>query len=362
MPMPMPMPMVGIRRRAASVLVGVHCWMARRALAAFRLTDAARAADLAIVAAERGRDRRSSVGTLLLASEIRLTQGDLALAGELAQRAHRALELDRGADHGGTPRLRLACLRQLGLVATRRGDYATAESWLLEAVDAARALERPDAVEVASGLNLLGLLYKFSGKFDAATDAYTQAQELLTKAGCPSHPFMATLLHNLAGVAFSRGDYEQGERYANDSIAMRTRLYGAGHPHVVADVAGRGSILAQQGDLDAAAADFELAIAAIEATFGTQHHEWAVSMNNLGVVEARRGNNARAETLLRKALTAKESSCGPDHVDVAYTLVNLADLLERTVRGAEARDHLERAATIVLKRVEPGHPLAVAVE
>ena len=85
-------------------------------------------------------------------------------------------------------------------------------------------------------------------------------------------------------------------------------------------------------------------------------------MNNLGVVEARRGNNTRAETLLRKALTAKESSCGPDHVDVAYTLVNLADLLERTGRGTEARDHLDRAATIVLKRVEPGHPLAVAVE
>jgi tetratricopeptide (TPR) repeat protein len=254
----------------------------------------------------------------------------------------------------------MQCLRQYGAVLMWQGAWEQAEPLLQKAADRAQ-MRAVDDVEVALSWNLLGVLYKFSGRFNQAEDAYARAQIHLERAGVDDHPLAATLAHNWGGLAFSRGDYQAGEVEARRSVWLRTASQGATRRDVVSDVAARAAILAQQGRLDEAAADLEMALDAYERLHGRLHLDWAVTANNLGVVEGRRGNPSRAEYLLEQALRAKEHILGADAVDVAVTLINLVDLYSASGRLDLARSLWERAKAIAEQRVNSGHPLACAV-
>lgn len=341
---------------------------ARSALDRFRIQAAREHVMAALSAAHRAGVPAVVAETSVLASRVYEIAGDLPTAAEHAARALDILDGTCPSDIPGTKAHNRAALsshmgavRQLATVTTRQGDYRTAERLFLRAIDLAVELHGRMHLQVALDYNSLGVLYKAWGRYDRAEAAYSQAHQRLQAAGAHSHPLMATVLHNLGGLAFARGDLEVGQAYAARSVELRTRLHGAAHPDVVADVAARASLLAQQGRLAEAAAGFELAMATFERLYGRCHFEWAVNANNLGVVLARRGLDHRAEQLLCEVVQVKEAVCGPDSVDVAITLVNLIDLYLRSDRIADAEKLLTRADAIARIRVDPEHPVAVAL-
>ncbi|MEU6285625.1 tetratricopeptide repeat protein [Streptomyces sp. NPDC047028] len=308
----------------------------------------------------------------LLASRVEQQRGDLTAAYAHAQQACAALTLPESPGDAGTKterrvsgedaRLAVQCLRQLGAILMWQGEWAQAESLLQQAQTRTRCLPDHIDLEAAQTWNLLGVLYKFWGRFERSEDAYTHAAEYVQHAGRVARPLAATLAHNLGGLAFARGDFDTGEVQAGRSVQLRQALAGAGRQEVVADIAARAAILAQQGRLDDAADDLAGALKIYRRLHGRCHLDWAVTANNLGVVEARRGNQARAARLMNQALRAKEQVLGPDAVDVAVTLINLVDLHLAAGRPDLARALWQRAAAIVEHRAEADHPLARAVQ
>ncbi|MGW7201638.1 tetratricopeptide repeat protein [Streptomyces chryseus] len=307
--------------------------------------------------------RQASAQFLMWASHVHLRAGRLTAARSYAERSCRVLKLGvpgSNEQHTGGV-LGVRCVRQLGSVAMWQGDWAVAERLLLEAKECAARSCGGDPIELASSYNQLGILYKFVSRFDDAADAYEKARERLTAARFEDHPMMAAVLHNLGGLAFSRGDYASGQVVAERSVRLRATFRRAGEPEIAADKAALGALLAQQGRLDEAARDFEIAMETYARLFGGNHPEWAVNANNLAVVEARRGNHARAEQLLNQALAVKEKALGPDTVDVATTLINLVDLHLLTGRMQQAKVLWEKAEAIAHRQTSPEHPINRAV-
>jgi tetratricopeptide (TPR) repeat protein len=293
----------------------------------------------------------------VLAAEKHLAAGRLDRAGRDGSRARVLLEHAESTARAADARLR--CLRTLGNVALRRGEFERAERLLQEAARGARLADRP--LDLAQALNLFGVLYKFSGRLGDAAVAYAEAEETMRSRGVTDAVLAATLLHNRSGLAFARGDLDAADALGERSIVARVADHECDHPAVVLDRAARAAVWAEQGALEAAAEELQLALDLIDRLLGRDHYEWAVTANNLGVVEARRGDDERAERLLRDALAVKESALGASSPDVAVTLVNLYDLFARAGRADEADRMLARAEEIARRNLDAGHPVARAV-
>ena len=74
---------------------------------------------------------------------------------------------------------------------------------------------------VASAANALGVVHKYSSDFDAAEAAYRRALAAVAGMADPDPLLAAGLLHNLGGLAHSRGDAATGIPLAERGAALR---------------------------------------------------------------------------------------------------------------------------------------------
>ena len=140
----------------------------------------------------------------------------------------------------------------------------------------------------------------------------------------PDHPDLASLFHNLAGLAHACGQHADGEEHARHAIALREVTFGPDSPEVAADLAVLGALLAGQGRHEEAEAIFRATLATWTRHRGPDHYEVAVSLHHLGVLHAGRG-----ATVL--PLVESYAGLGPSRTiqtvpDHAETLALTADL------------------------------------
>ena len=90
------------------------------------------------------------------------------------------------------------------------GRYADAEARLLTAIEAASHTGRGGDVCVAMLRNDLAVVYKYLGRLDEAEVLYRQALRVLDAALGGDHPEVATVLHNLGGIAHAKGQLRSG--------------------------------------------------------------------------------------------------------------------------------------------------------
>ncbi|MDT5024743.1 MAG: hypothetical protein QOE61_1169, partial [Micromonosporaceae bacterium] len=206
--------------------------------------------------------------------------------------------------------LRLRVQADLGLAGNlrRQGRYAEAEQLYLTACEQA-ASDYSD-LDVAPIHNEMGILYKFAGRLDDAHTCYVRARTALERAYGPDHPALASVWHNLAGLAHSRGHLAEGEMYARRSLALHRNSFPSDHPAVVADEAHLAALLQARGKLAEAEPLLRRAIAFFAERGGPEHYDVLVSLHNLAAVLAGRGAAAEAEALYLRALDGKRRLFG----------------------------------------------------
>jgi tetratricopeptide (TPR) repeat protein len=256
-------------------------------------------------------------------------------------------------------RLRLHAFRGLAANLRHQGRYAAAEANCLAALRLTFHRADPDR---AATLNELGVVYKYAGRFDDAEKCYQRALAAAQSATDRDVQQLATLHHNLAGLAHSRGRWAIGEIHGRRSVALRAAALGPDHPTVVADEANLAAILQAAGQLDEAERLLRRAIDTFARTFGPQHLDVAVNLHNLADLLDTRGDAGQAEALYRRALVIKQHRLGAEHPEVALTLYNLAVLLADAGRTGEAGESAVLAHTILASTVDAGHPALVATE
>ncbi len=275
----------------------------------------------------------------------------------------RAVDLARSLEDQRARAIELAAsLAALGASKRVRGDYATAERLLHEAVQYAQVATDGDpddlraAIELVHALDELGVLGKFSGDFQSSEATYGRALDLLTTVAGPDHPDVATLHHNLGGLAHARGDGSIAEAFARSSVELHERSLGPDHLATVLDRSALAAVLDQQGATAEAESMLRDCAERLERTLGANHRELAVVLNNLAAIAQREGRLDEAEALYRRTTAIKEWTLGPDSPSLAITLNNLGTVQRRQGRFSDAAANYGRALAILLTSAGPDHP------
>ncbi|MEA2245451.1 MAG: hypothetical protein QOD24_5007, partial [Solirubrobacteraceae bacterium] len=95
------------------------------------------------------------------------------------------------------PRVLLAMRMGFGGVARSRGHYDEAERELRAAIAHAETSFGSCSLETAAALNALGMVFKYSGRFDEGVELYERALSILQRAVGEEHPDVASIYHNL---------------------------------------------------------------------------------------------------------------------------------------------------------------------
>lgn len=245
---------------------------------------------------------------------------------------------------------RQAGLERLG------GDYCAAAARLTRVLDAAAGAFGEASQPVVSAANALGVVHKYAADFPAAQAAYQRAMAAAGGMPVPDPLTMAGLLHNLGGLAHSRGEPAAGIPPAERGLALRVGSLGAAHPDVARDLNALGALYHLAGRYADAGHGYQRALAVFEDCYGTDHFEVAMTCANLAVLHADQGCFRAAEALGRRALRILETVLGPGDAEVGLTLLNLATAIAGQGRRAEAVTVAARAEQVLADRLPAGHP------
>jgi tetratricopeptide (TPR) repeat protein len=242
------------------------------------------------------------------------------------------------------------------------GDYDDAAARLTMVLDTASEVFGESSPAVVSAANALGVVYKFAADFGAAEAAYQRALAAAGEMACADPLTQAGLLHNLGGLAHSRGDAEAGIPLAERGLALRAGALRTDHPDVARDNNALGALYHLAGRYADADIAYRQALAVFEG-YGPDHFEVAMTCANLAVLDADQQRFPAAESLGCRALRIFESILGPDDAETGLTMLNLAGAVAGQGRRAEAARLATRAEATLAARLPAGHPhLAAARE
>jgi tetratricopeptide (TPR) repeat protein len=240
------------------------------------------------------------------------------------------------------------------------GDYAGAAGRLRAVLDRASAVLGEASLAVVSAANALGMVYKYESEFEAADAAYRRAVAAAAGLPDPDPLLEAALLHNLGGLAHSRGDAAAGTPLAERGAALRAEVLGPDHPDVGKDLNALGALYHLAGRFDDAAQAYGRALTIFEGSYGPGHFEVAMTCANLAVLRGDEGDFAQAEGLGRRSLEILTAVLGPRDAEVGLTLVNLAVAVAGQGRTTEAAELATQAVAILADRLPPSHPHLLA--
>ncbi|GAA3644095.1 tetratricopeptide repeat protein [Microlunatus ginsengisoli] len=239
----------------------------------------------------------------------------------------------------------------------RRADYPQADATL------AACLELLDSLASSQHLigpwnNMAGIVAKETGRFEEAAKHYATA---LARCGSDDE-FRASILHNLAGLAYMEGRFREAEQPARVAVELRQALNGPGSTLVAADRVVLGAVLAEIGEQEQAEQHLRDALTIWRDQFGTDHYEVGATLHTLASLHLQQGKLREASAELSKALRIKVRVLGPDHPEVATILSNIGVLHARAGRWDQAQQHQANALSVLSARYGVNHPFTLRAQ
>jgi tetratricopeptide (TPR) repeat protein len=206
-----------------------------------------------------------------------------------------------------------------------RGRYTEARVLLRRVIALAEGRLGVYDLDVAVALNALGMVGKYSGRFDEAAAAYRRVRRIMRQHGDDSVD-VATLFHNLAGLEHARGRFARAELLARRALDLRAGTLPPGHLHVAIEMAALAPIVSAAGKPAEALPLLRRAIVVFRRAYGPRSYDVAVAYHNLAAAHAALGRLAEAKRLYGRAIAIKTRLIGAGHPDTALSRNNLASL------------------------------------
>ncbi len=275
----------------------------------------------AIEAARRARDPRLVVELLVgLVSELSIDKKRAPEAFAMAHATEAMLEA-LGGDPFNEALLLTVRSRAPGLTPEERVTLLEREMTILRAVS--------DELEQAVALTALGVAYRAAGRTEDSLRAAEESLALMKRNLGPAHPLVATALNNIATNLMDREDYAGARRLHAEALAIREASTGEDR-----DVATMLYNLAiddcELGELDRAAAENTRALAIRERIFGAGHPNLASTVWRRARIAEQRGDAAAAIPDYRLALRMLTESSGPSSPKTLEVRLYLAAALAAT--------------------------------
>ncbi|WP_309114699.1 tetratricopeptide repeat protein [Saccharothrix sp.] len=218
-----------------------------------------------------------------------------------------------GAEHVETLNIRMA----LATILYKRGDHFAAEQEyraLVEDFERTFGPEHPDTLSCRYTLALAL----------AERDTHLAEEELLdllkvrTRVMGAEDPDTLDVRQMLAWLRMTQ-DGGDGEAEAREVLRLQRQALGPDHSAVLFAHYQIAGYLDDQGDLEAASADYDSLVTAYTRTFGPEHRYTLDVRHARAVVLGRRGHFAAAEAELREVLAIRERLLGDDHPETQRT-------------------------------------------
>lgn len=230
-----------------------------------------------------------------------------------------------------TPVVEADIAQVLGRVCLNLSLFDDAEVLLARALRQQLALQGEDSADVAATRDLLGQLYRFTGRLDDAVTHLEAALAFRRDEQPRDDVALLAVLNNLALTRQQQGRQSEAERLARDNLAHRLRHFGEKHVEAAYGLNNLGTILmsSEEPDLVEVTDLFERALRIRIRALGNAHPEVAVTLNNLGSVHYRAQAFDLAEVRFREAVTIWRAALGDRHIEVVQGDLNLAASLQK---------------------------------
>ena len=191
-----------------------------------------------------GENSPDAANLLNVLASIRDERGDYEGAINAAKRATNILDtLGENFSGDDAAHIRLEAWSRLGNLQRHLARYSEAEENLKRALALALESFGEASDEASNARNNLGILYKYTGKFDDAKILYETALANIEREYGREHISTASLYHNLGGLEHARGDFAAGEEPARKAWEIRANALGSHHPDALADAVAYAGVL-----------------------------------------------------------------------------------------------------------------------
>lgn len=227
-------------------------------------------------------------------------------------------------------------LRGIGVIHSRRGDYARAMEYYRESLALSEA--SGDKAGIARTLDNIGIVHRSQGNYAQALDCYrrslTLKEELGDKAG------VAVTLNNLGIVYGEQGDYEQALDCYRKSLAVKEEM--GDKAGVALTLNNIGLVHNSQGDYEQARECFRRSLE-LKEKLGDRPGS-AVTLHNLGIVYQLKGDYARAAEHFQKSLKLSvDLGLKPS---IARTLLSIGIVHRSQGNYVQALDYYEKSLAL----------------
>lgn len=234
--------------------------------------------------------------------------GSFDAAARLADELGVLVEATYGPDHPVAADL----MTQRARTDLARGDYAAAAAGFEAALELRRRRLPDGHPDLAEGLNNLGSIYGYVGRYAEAEPLLRQAVAIWTETLGPEAADTLQARFNLAFNMLDQGRYPEGASEARAVAEVQRRLdpRGAGLAETLTLL---GQLTEFGGDAVAAEPVLREALEIRLEVAGADSSAAAISMNALAGVLRYLGRLPEAEALLLRAVAIWEEGLGPDH-------------------------------------------------
>jgi serine/threonine-protein kinase len=279
----------------------------------------------------RGGSDREEAGRLTEWARVLAARGEYARAESLLVDARARLLSRHPADSAAA-----ATLSALGALRRQQGRFAEAEALYHEALEIDRGARGGGPLRVAEDLDQLGLVLEEAGLLTAADTAYQQALALRRERLDADHPRTIESLHHLGALRGKQGEYADAERIQREVLERRRRVYPAGHPEIAYALQSlAGTLQIQGGYAEAEQLNLE-ALAILRQRLGPEHPETVELERNLATLLYEKGDLRQAESRFRAVWATWQRSLGSEHPTTLGAANDLAAVLKYQQRYGEA--------------------------
>jgi tetratricopeptide (TPR) repeat protein len=96
----------------------------------------------------------------------------------------------------------------------------------------------------------------------------------------------ASSYNNIGSVYNNKGDYDKANEYHQQSLAIRLKTLGEGHPHTAISYNNIGSVYNNKGDYDKAIEYYQRCLAIRLRTLGENHPSTTRTRQDLALIQA----------------------------------------------------------------------------
>ncbi len=293
---------------------------------------------------------------ICLQAESTFERGDFPAARSFYEQALAIYESALSKPHPETAR----CLNGLAKTLDRLGDYPAAQAHAEHALTIrlhALGMEHPDTAE---SLHTLGEIRNNQGDLKSGEEYTGQALKIRELTLGTQHPDTVESMKSLALMLEYRGDHIQAQNLLEQALDICENTFGEFHPATARVLNGLGLLWAKEETTHLQALRmYERAQAINEKVYGPDHPYSALGLNNQAALLADMGDLHAAAALLEESLKRHEQIFGAKNPRLAFVLINLADTYKNQKDFVAARPLYERALVVSEQAMGAQHPLTL---